>query len=132
MPLALTVSLIPSAVYVAIAVWAGAALSAPLGLAVPTLEALVNRGDALAPLRRQLVPAAIAELLCGLLLIALAQIAPSALQSAAQTLAIPLIAKLLYGGIIEEVLLRWGLMTAVLWQPWHFMQRRQGAPNIQH
>lgn len=129
LPLVLTLSLIQSAVFATLAIWAGVALSAPVGLAAPTLEALARRDNAIASLRRQIVPAAIAELLCGFFLIALARITPPALQNAATTLSIPLAAKLLYGGITEEILLRWGLMTALLWLLWRTVSRRQGSPR---
>lgn len=34
---------------------------------------------------------------------------------------------MLYGGITEELLLRWGLMTALVWLAWRFLQHRRGA-----
>jgi membrane protease YdiL (CAAX protease family) len=34
---------------------------------------------------------------------------------------------LFYGGITEEVLLRWGLMTAITWLAWRFFQGKRGA-----
>jgi membrane protease YdiL (CAAX protease family) len=36
---------------------------------------------------------------------------------------------LLYGGITEELLLRWGLMTLLVWIGWRLVQRRQGLPR---
>ena len=41
----------------------------------------------------------------------------------------PLAAKILYGGITEEVLMRWGLMTALIWLPWRVWQQKTGAPK---
>jgi membrane protease YdiL (CAAX protease family) len=37
--------------------------------------------------------------------------------------------KLLYGGVTEEILMRWGLMSALIWLPWRFLQRRNGPPR---
>ena len=34
---------------------------------------------------------------------------------------------MLYGGVTEELLLRWGIMTALVWLSWRVLQRRQGA-----
>lgn len=34
---------------------------------------------------------------------------------------------MLYGGITEELLLRWGLMTALVWLAWRFLKHRRGA-----
>lgn len=40
-----------------------------------------------------------------------------------------LLVRMLYGGITEEILLRWGLMSLVAWLLWRLFQRRGGAPN---
>jgi hypothetical protein len=132
LPLVLAVSLVQSAAFTAVAIWTGVVLSGQTGLGAPTCEAMVGRGDVLASLRRQLGPAAVAGLLCGWFLLALAPIVPSGLQDASRTLAAPLVAKLFYGGITEEILMRWGVMTALLWLFWRFVQRRQGAPRTRY
>jgi membrane protease YdiL (CAAX protease family) len=36
---------------------------------------------------------------------------------------------LLYGGIVEELMLRWGIMTLLAWIGWRVLQRGQGAPR---
>lgn len=36
---------------------------------------------------------------------------------------------LLYGGIVEELLLRWGVMTLLVWIGWRVLQRGQGTPR---
>ena len=41
----------------------------------------------------------------------------------------PLLARLLYGGITEELLLRWGFMTTLVWLAWRLLQRRRGVPR---
>lgn len=35
----------------------------------------------------------------------------------------------LYGGIVEELMLRWGVMTLLVWLGWRLMQRGRGAPH---
>ena len=54
--------------------------------------------------------------------------APAALQPSDPGSAVPLVVKLLYGGITEELLVRWGVMTLVLWAGWRVLQRGQGRP----
>jgi membrane protease YdiL (CAAX protease family) len=44
--------------------------------------------------------------------------------------AIPIVARVLYGGITEELLLRWGLMTALVWLAWRFLQQRHGPVRV--
>lgn len=63
------------------------------------------------------------------LLLALAQVAPTALEAARSAGGMPLPVRLLYGGISEEVLVRWGLMTGCLWALWRAAQRGKGAPR---
>lgn len=37
--------------------------------------------------------------------------------------------RILYGGITEELLLRWGLMSVVLWALWRIFQHGHGMPR---
>ncbi|MDP9309822.1 MAG: CPBP family intramembrane metalloprotease [Chloroflexota bacterium] len=39
------------------------------------------------------------------------------------------LARLLYGGITEELLLRWGLMSALAWLMWRVLQRGRNQPR---
>jgi hypothetical protein len=40
-----------------------------------------------------------------------------------------LVSGMLYGGITEEILMRWGLLTAVVWFGWHIVQRSSAVPR---
>lgn len=40
-----------------------------------------------------------------------------------------LLVGVLYGGITEELLMRWGLMTLLVWVGWRVLQRRRGVPS---
>ena len=40
-----------------------------------------------------------------------------------------LLVRVLYGGITEELLLRWGVMTLLLWTPWRLFQRGAAKPR---
>ncbi len=44
-------------------------------------------------------------------------------------LLVQLLLGLLYGGIVEELLLRWGVMTLFVWIGWRVAQRGQGVPR---
>jgi hypothetical protein len=52
-----------------------------------------------------------------------------ALQAQQEPLLARLAAGMLYGGIVEELLLRWGVMTAFVWIGWRLMQGGRGAPR---
>jgi membrane protease YdiL (CAAX protease family) len=55
-------------------------------------------------------------------------VALQALQNQPRGLGIT-IAGMVYGGITEELLLRWGLMSAVAWAIWRVLQHGQGMPR---
>jgi hypothetical protein len=128
--LVVAASMLQSGVLVALAVWAGVALSRSLGLGAPVFEAALSGTGAWAALRPQLAPATIVGLLAGGVLVLLGRIAPAELLAVGQTFEIPLAAKLLYGGVTEEVLMRWGLMTFLIWLPWRFLQKKVGRPRL--
>jgi hypothetical protein len=125
------ISVLQAGATLALACWAGVALSRPLGLTAPAVEAACA-GDgarAVAALGRQLAPALIAGAIVAALLVALTGIAPEPIRAASGRYEIPLLARILYGGITEELLMRWGLMTVLLWLGWRVLQRRQGRPR---
>lgn len=122
-------SVVQSGVLLALAVWVGVALSRQLGLGAPAIEAALSGTGAWAALKRQLIPAAIVGLLVGGLRLLLARITPVELLALGQTVEIPVAAKLLYGGVTEEMLMRWGLMTILVWLPWRLIQKRVGIPR---
>ncbi|MFD0740354.1 CPBP family intramembrane glutamic endopeptidase [Lysobacter koreensis] len=127
--MAIAASIAQTAILLALAAWAGAALSRPLGLGAPVFEAMLSGTSAWPAVKRQIAPAAIGGGLVGAALLVLVRVAPSELAVLAQEIEIPVIAKLLYGGVTEEVLMRWGLMTVLIWLPWRWMQKRAGLPR---
>lgn len=128
--LAVAASMLQSGILIALAVWAGVALSGSLGLSTPVFEAGLSGTRVWAALRPQLAPAAIVGALMGVMLVLLQRVAPTELLALGKTYEIPVAAKLLYGGVTEEVLMRWGLMTVLIWLPWRFIQKRVGLPRL--
>jgi len=122
-------SLAQSALLVALAVWTGVALAPKVGLRAPVFEAAVTARPLAPALAVQFLPGLIAGVLAGLMLFAVGRYAPAAIAEIPQRFTPPLLARMLYGGITEELLLRWGLMTAVVWLAWRFLQHRMGAPR---
>lgn len=112
-------SIFQSGIYLALATWAGVALSPAVGLRAPVFEAVVARE----PIRFRLLPGIIVGIFGGAVLTAFGRIAPPAVQAAQARIEMPLAARVLYGGITEEVLLRWGFMTVLAWVAWRFARR---------
>ena len=107
----LAASLAQSGVLLALAVWMGIALSAPLGLHAPVAAAAVSGSGVWEALKPQLLPGLLAGLASGAVLMAALHFAPPEILAASAKLRISVSARLLYGGITEEILMRWGLMT---------------------
>lgn len=133
-PLVRIASLIQPVALVAVAVLTGHFLAPRVGLTAPLLEAL---------LARRPMEGAGARLFAGLLggliggsviIIGSAILQPHFPTGSAARLreflsAVPPATRLLYGGITEEVLLRWGVMTFFTWAAWRMFQRREAMPT---
>lgn len=118
-------SLAQSGLLLALAAWAGIRLAPSVGLRAPAFEALVT-GRPIGPaLSSQLLPGLIGGVLGGVSLVAAFRYAPIDVVQLQNRFTIPILARVLYGGITEELLLRWGLMTALTWSAWRFLQQRR-------
>jgi membrane protease YdiL (CAAX protease family) len=105
---------------------AGVRLTSSVGLGAPAFEA-VAMGRPVGPaIRSQLVPGLMAGMLGGVFLFGAFEYAPAAVVDLQGRFTIPIVARVLYGGITEEILLRWGLMTVLVWLAWRFLQQRRG------
>ena len=122
-------SMLQSAALLGLAVWVGVALARPVCLHSPVAEAAVAGTGTWLALKPQIFPAAAVGLLVGGLLTVFTGSAPEELGVLSAAFEIPLVAKLLYGGITEEILMRWGLMTALVWLFWRLIQKRAGPPK---
>jgi hypothetical protein len=134
-PLLAVASLVQSTILVSVAVIIGMFLARSVGLASPVTEAIAAGHDPWKPLRGQLVPGVLGGILGGLGIILTAFISrlylPPAVaeKSDAFTALLPLITRLLYGGITEELLLRWGFLTLIVWLGWRVLQKGQESPR---
>ena len=107
----------------------GAAVSTRLGLHSPVAEAVASGSPVGPSLRPQVVPGLIGGVLGAILLAVAVLVAPDAITALEGQWEPPLWLRALYGGITEEVLLRWGVMTGLVWLGWRFAQRREGLPK---
>lgn len=119
-------SLAQSAILLALAVWAGISLAPSVGLRAPAIEAVVTGRSVGPAIKPQLLPGLSAGVLGGIGLFAAFRYAPTAVADLQDRFAIPIVARVLYGGVTEELLLRWGLMTALVWLAWRVLQQRRG------
>jgi membrane protease YdiL (CAAX protease family) len=122
-------SLAQSAGLLALTVWVGVKFAKDVGLGAHAFEAAVSSQSVSRALKPQLVPGFVMGIVGGVFLFALGWYAPADLAKAQERFSPPLLARILYGGITEELLLRWGLMTLLVWLAWRFVQRRSGTPR---
>jgi hypothetical protein len=110
----------------ALGLWAGP----KLGLDAPVVRAWAERRPILPALRPQLLPATIAGAAMASVLV-LFWLGVGTMPGVAEKLGnlqLPLVTKLLYGGIVEELMLRWGLMSLFAWAIWRMAGRPAGPP----
>ena len=88
-------------------------------------EAAAEGSPIVPELWSQLRPGVVAGAPAGLLLFVFTRYSPREIAELAGRFDPPLLARMFYGGITEEVLLRWGMMTALTWLTWRLLQRRE-------
>jgi hypothetical protein len=122
-------SVAQGAVLLAVAVLAGVALAPRVGLTAPVLSAFAAAQSLSLALRPQLVPGMLGGLAGAAMLRLFAHYAPPELAQLQADAPMPAAVRLLYGGITEELLIRWGLMTLLVWLYWRTVQGGVGAPS---
>ncbi|MBV7331287.1 CPBP family intramembrane metalloprotease [Chloroflexi bacterium TSY] len=123
--------LVQSALLLVILLLIGVNTAPRVGLHAPVIEALVSGSSVWYALKPQLIPG----LFGGLLTVGILglygwiqfHMMPTQIDVGAE---MPLLMRVLYGGITEELIARWGLMSLFVWAGWRFVQRRQGAPRF--
>lgn len=128
-------SLIQPTVLLALAVFVGVLLAPKVNLSAPTFEALARSTSFMAALKPQIIPGVIAGLIAAIVIVLswafLRPFMPVEFVTRAEAFnrLIPLPTRLLYGGITEELLLRWGLLTLLVWAAWKIFQRGRRQPG---
>jgi hypothetical protein len=124
------VGLVQSGALLAGAVALGTRLAPRVGLAAPAFTALVTRRPVLRALRPQVVPGILGGMLGALILLVFHRRVPAGVATAVAAGFDPSLAvRVLYGGVTEELLLRWGAMSFFLWAAWRVVQRGAGTPR---
>jgi len=128
-------SVLQPAVLTSLAVLVGLLLAGRVGLHAPAAEALAEGIPAMPKLKPQIIPGVVAGILSGVAIVLTWVIAkpffPAQFIARSQEFNsfIPAAVRMLYGGITEELLLRWGVMTLFVWVLWRLFQRDEAAPR---
>lgn len=114
---------------VTVAAVIGATIAHRVNLSTPAISALAGGGKVLEALRPQLVPGLAGGCIGAAVIVGFYALSPESLRSIQLDTPLPLTVRVLYGGITEEVLLRWGLMTVMAWLGWKLLQRNLQGPT---
>ncbi len=124
-------TLAQTGVLMAVAVFVGVFLAPQVKLSAPAAEAAVSRRSVIDALRPQILWGIGGGLVGGVVLFVFTLILiphlPEEFVAVTRKLSLPLLTRLLYGGISEEVLIRWGLMTFLVWLPYRTIQKGEGT-----
>jgi len=129
LPVIMAAAAIQSSVLLGLSAFGGTAVASNVHLHSPLIEAWLSRRPAPSERSALLIAGAVGGALGAMLLFSLGSFTPHALLAAQDRSMLPLVVKLLYGGIAEEILIRWGLMSVILWSLWRVLQRGDGKPR---
>ncbi|MEO0559124.1 MAG: CPBP family intramembrane glutamic endopeptidase [Bacteroidota bacterium] len=121
-------SIVQTTAMVGLAAWGGAVLAPRVGLKAPAAEALARRQPVGPALRPQWVPGLLGGLAGTALLVGVGALAPAEIAAVGERVQPSLAMRVLYGGITEEVLVRWGVMTALVALLWRVSGRHGDRP----
>lgn len=124
------ITFVQSGFLVLVAVILGSIFSLKVKLAAPVLDAILKRQPVFAALKPQIIPAVIGGVLGGVFILVLSSgfqtLLPPEFLLAAKKISMPWYARILYGGIAEELLVRWGLMSFLVWLFFRCFQNKGG------
>ncbi len=123
------------AVLAVLAVLLGAACAPKVGLGTPIIDAVLADRAAM-PLLKARAPAIVVTIVASTIVLTayfvfiglpLLESAPP--DSPIRKLELPLVTRVLYGGLTEEVLMRWGLLSLFAWIGWRLAGRPERLPD---
>ena len=129
------VSMVQPTIILTVAVVTGVRFAPAVGLSAPMAEALARGNSLGSAIRPQIIPGMISGVVGAIVIllswIALRPFLPPLFVTRAEKFnaMVPLLTRILYGGITEELLLRWGLLTFLVWVAWRWFQKGRGTPK---
>lgn len=110
--------------------WAGSRCAPRVRFSFPLAEAIIDKQSLVKALSPQLAYGIAGGVLGFLILFAAQTTMPTQMQSNALQLPSMLPVKILYGGITEEILLRFGVMSSIAAGLWSLCKRRESARTM--
>ncbi len=136
MPLLQLIAALQSGILILIAVLMGTFFAQRVQLSAPVILAFNAKRPILEKLLPQILPALIGGILGGVAIVLITNqftaSLPAEFLQAAGGLSIPWYARIFYGGISEELLIRWGLMSFLVWASYRLFQKKTGKIHSSH
>jgi len=121
------ISVAQSSILLLLMIWLGFVFSKKVGLSAPVIFALARSENAFDQLKMQILPAVVGGIAGGIFILlflgTLSSYLPPGFLSAGEKIIPPWYTKMLYGGITEELLMRWGLMSFFVWGSYRITQK---------
>jgi membrane protease YdiL (CAAX protease family) len=121
-------SMIQPAVLLILAAFSGAYLGDKVGLNAPFLEGIIRGAYKTDILTRQLLIGIPLGFIAGVIIVlatdSMQAFLPESFSKMQEEMSISMATRFLYGGITEEVLMRWGLMSFLVWLGWQISKRQ--------
>lgn len=121
------ISVAQSSVLLLLMIWLGSIFSKKVSLSAPVIFALARSENVFNQLKPQILPAVVGGIAGGIFILlflgVLSSYLPPEFISAGEKLVPPWYTKMLYGGITEEILMRWGLMSFFVWASYRITQK---------
>lgn len=127
------ISAVQSSVLLLMAVWVGMRLTPKVALSSPVIDAALSRAISIQLLRPVVVYGVMGGVIGGGFIYFFTEFMstklPAEFIATAQQITLPWYSKILYGGITEEVLIRWGLMSFLVWLFARTQIKQQATPR---
>ena len=121
------ISILQSSILLALMLWLGSVFSKRVNLKAPVIFALASSENVFDKIKPQIIPALIGGIVGGVFLllffVGMSSYLPAEFLSAGEKLTPPWYTRILYGGITEELLIRWGLMSFIVWGAYRLTQK---------
>ena len=122
------ISVMQSSILLLGMVFLGSFLANKVNLRAPVIQAISMSQKVLPELRRQVLPGVMGGLSGGMVLVlffnAYPEFIAAEFQNVVEKISLAWYAKILYGGITEELLMRWGLMSLLVWISYRLTQKK--------
>ena len=129
-------SALQTGLMVVLMAWLGCKFANRVNLHAPIIEAVLSKNSFQHELRKAIRPTLLGGFIGGLLMVGFSLVSmpylPAEFVKIGEQLSPPWYSRLLYGGITEEILMRWGMMSVLVWLMYKFIQKNNAEVSAKY